>query len=219
MPGVLLPACLIIEVIESNKINMAIDLYLASASPRRKELLESMGLQIECCPANIEEIRQAAELPNQYVERLAVEKANAALSLQAQPQETIPFLGADTIVVCNGEVFEKPQDQADAMRMWHAMSGGQHQVLTAIAVLGIIDGELQKYTALSTNNVTLKAISNQEMSAYWQSGDPQDKAGAYGIQGRASAWVESIEGSFSGIMGLPLYETNQLLRHFGLNWL
>ena len=198
---------------------MAIDLYLASASPRRKELLESMGLQIECCPANIEELRQIEETPNQYVERLAFEKANAALLLQENQHLKIPFLGADTIVVCEGDVFEKPQGKSDAIRMWQTMSGGQHQVLTAIAVLGTINGKLQKYTAISLSKVSLKIISRQEMDDYWQSGEPQDKAGAYGIQGRASAWVESIEGSFSGIMGLPLYETNQILRHFGLNWL
>ncbi len=198
---------------------MAIDLYLASASPRRKELLESMGLQIECCPANIEELRHTSEKPQKYVERLALEKASASLSSFQVSEVSIPFLGADTVVVCDGYVFEKPRDKSDAIYMWQAMSGRQHQVLTAIAVMGAINGELQKYTAISVNKVALKAISSQEMDDYWQSGEPQDKAGAYGIQGRASAWVQSIEGSFSGIMGLPLYETNQVLRHFGLNWL
>ena len=198
---------------------MAIDLYLASASPRRKELLESMGLQIECCPADIEELRQTAEKPQKYVERLAIEKTFASLSSFQASEASIPFLGADTVVVCDGDVFEKPRDKSDAIHMWKTMSGRQHQVLTAIAVIGTINGELQKHTAISVNKVALKAISSQEMDDYWHSGEPQDKAGAYGIQGRASAWVQSIEGSFSGIMGLPLYETNQALRQFGLNWL
>ena len=145
---------------------MAIDLYLASASPRRKELLESMGLQIECCPANIEELRHTSEKPQKYVERLALEKASASLSSFQVSEVSIPFLGADTVVVCDGYVFEKPRDKSDAIYMWQAMSGRQHQVLTAIAVMGAINGELQKYTAISVNKVALKAISSQEMDDY-----------------------------------------------------
>ena len=203
----------------NNSSNTKFDLYLASASPRRKELLESMGLCVECCPMNVEEVRKQSEAPRQYVERLAVEKAKAALSSQVVTNKHVPVLAADTIVVCEHIVFEKPQNKADAMRMWQIMSGKRHQVLTAIAVMGVNDSQSQKYTALSVNNVLMKIISENEMETYWQSGEPRDKAGAYGIQGRASAWIESIEGSYSGIMGLPLYETNQALRLFGLNWL
>ena len=191
---------------------MAIDLYLASASPRRKELLESMGLRIECCPANIEELRQAEEAPIKYVERLAVEKANAAVTLQENQHTQIPFLGADTIVVCEGGVFEKPRDKFDAIDMWQAMSGGQHQVLTAIAILGVINGELRKYTAISVSKVSLKVISRREMDDYWQSGEPQDKAGAYGIQDWLGLiGITQIKGSYTNVMGLPTHLVYKML--------
>lgn len=202
---------------------MSFDLYLASQSPRRKELLESMGLQLKCCPADIDETASAGESPQNYVQRLALEKAKTAYANISKPVKNIPCLGADTIVACNGELFGKPKNKQDAQRMWHAMSASQHQVLTAIAVVCEVlnegSNELREQTALSLNQVSFKKVTDDEMDIYWQSGEPQDKAGAYGIQGRASAWIESIQGSYTGIMGLPLYETNEALKHYGLNWL
>lgn len=198
---------------------MSFDLYLASASPRRKELLESMGLRVHCCPADIDESPKKNELPEDYVLRLALEKSKTSLHSLDKPIDKTPCLGADTIVVCSGELFGKPQNKDDAMRMWRAMSGGKHQVLTAIAFVSLSNHVLEQHTALSVSHVAFKSLSDDEMEAYWQSGEPQDKAGAYGIQGRASAWVESIEGSYSGIMGLPLFETNQVLKTYGLAWL
>lgn len=195
------------------------DLYLASASLRRRELLESMGLIVSVCPADIDETPLLDEAPEQYVQRLSLKKAQAARercqTTKCQTINTKPFLGSDTIVACRGQLFGKPTDKVDAIRMWTAMSGAQHQVLTAVSVID----EHKQVTILSVNDVRFSQITDSAMQQYWQTGEPQDKAGAYAIQGFASAWVESIQGSFSGIMGLPLYETNQALKEFGLNWL
>ncbi len=212
--------------------NKDIDLYLASASPRRKELLESLGLRVFICPANIDETPLEQEVPESYVRRLALEKAQASmghlieneLAQMVKPiSQEIPCLGADTIVVCQGQLFGKPEDKDDAFRMWQAMSGAEHQVLTAVAVVGVTDNSSKansrEFLELSISDVTFKSLSSAEMETYWQTGEPQDKAGAYGIQGHAAAWVESIKGSYSGIMGLPLFEVNQILRQFGKNWL
>jgi len=198
---------------------MSIDLYLASASPRRLELLESMGLRVETCPADIDESILSGETPDEYVQRLSLEKAKASFLGLPNRVAGIPFLGSDTIVVCDGEVFGKPLGKEDAFRMWEAMSGNQHLVLTSVAIISDInDSNLQKVIT-SKSVVSLKVITEQEMQSYWQSSEPQDKAGAYGIQGKASAWVSSIQGSYTGIMGLPLFETNACLRKYGLNWL
>lgn len=205
-----------------------IDLYLASASPRRKQLLESLGLRVFTCPAYIDETPLAQEKPENYVRRLALEKAQSSLinltnnelkEIDGPLPEKIPCLGADTIVVCQGQLFGKPEDKNDAVRMWQAMSGREHHVLTAVAVIDGVTPESQKLLELSISNVRFKLLSNSEMDAYWETGEPQDKAGAYGIQGYAAAWVESIQGSYSGIMGLPLFEVNHVLRQFGKNWL
>ena len=188
-------------------------LHLASASPRRYDLLTSMGLKVNVCPANIDETPQQNETPEKYVQRLAREKARAALKKIGQSDK--PFLAADTVVVCQGSLFGKPTDETHAIKMWQAMSGRYHQVLTAIC---LTDGK-KTYTKLSSNDVLFHEISDQAMSQYWQTGEPQDKAGAYAIQGYAAAWVKSVKGSPSGIIGLPLYETNQMLRAFDLQWL
>ena len=202
------------------------DLYLASKSPRRKELLLAMGLSIRCVPADLDEEIQKHETPENYVQRLALEKAKSAFCKSPDRIQGVPFLGADTIVVCENEIFGKPQDKIDAFQMWNKMSGTQHTVLTAVSVIGenvsSNDKAEQPFTihsALSSNRVNFKKISLEEMENYWRTGEPQDKAGGYGIQGKASAWVVSIEGSYSGIMGLPLFETNQCLMSFGLHWL
>jgi len=194
-------------------------LILASASPRRKELLQSLGITTHVCPADIDESRLAGELPENYVDRLALEKATTAMRLLSQDTRVdagnLPILAADTIVTLNNQLFGKPKNQEDAIAIWQALSGKTHQVMTAIVLLT----ESQQYTALSTSQVSFKKLSKQEMQTYWQTGEPQDKAGAYAIQGFASAWVESISGSYSGIVGLPLHELNGLLTRVGLNWL
>ena len=198
---------------------MSFDLYLASSSPRRKALLESVGLKLLICPANIDEKALNHESPESYVRRLAVQKAKAAFKHCEDRVLNCPFLGSDTIVVCDGELFGKPLNEDDAIRMWTTMSGRKHQVLTSLAVIDGVENDAKQAVELSISHVQFKEISPAEMHAYWKSGDPQDKAGAYGIQGPASAWVESIQGSYTGIMGLPLFETNRALRQFNLNWL
>ena len=194
------------------------DLYLASASPRRRDLLESMGLEISLCPENIDETPMDGETPQLYVKRLAIEKARAAqtaLSVAGKLISDKPILGADTIVVCDGKLFGKPHSLEHALTMWKAMSGNTHQVMTAIAV--IMNEQVQ--SVISENQVSFCQIEQTQMMSYWESGEPQDKAGAYAIQGLSSAWVELVKGSFTGVMGLPMYETNRLLKPHGLNWL
>ena len=195
------------------------DLYLASASPRRKTLLESVGLKLYVCPANIDENVLANESSESYVRRLALQKAQAAINQCEQRILNCPFIGSDTIVACDGALFGKPVDEADALRMWKKMSGRSHQVLTSLAVIDGVDSSAKQVIELSVSDVQFKTLELSEMRAYWQTGEPQDKAGAYGIQGAASAWVDSIQGSYTGIMGLPLFETNRALKPFGLNWL
>jgi septum formation protein len=191
------------------------DFYLASASPRRRDLLKSMGFEVKVCPSDIDESPLLDELPVDYVQRLSIEKARTAYTTFTSVQDDKPFMGSDTIVVCRGQLFGKPKDRIDAMRMWQIMSGEDHQVLTAITLLNS-DKEVTK---LSVSKVTFCDISEASMDVYWKSGEPKDKAGAYGIQGLAAAWVESIDGSYSGIMGLPLFETNEALKSFDLNWM
>lgn len=202
-------------------------LVLASASPRRKELLSSLQINAYVCPADIDESRLNNESPQRYVERLAVEKAKAAMRLLKkeekkealkEPQEKIaslPILAADTIVTLDNQLFGKPKSYDDAIAIWQTLSGKTHEVMTAIALLT----ESAQYVALSTSKVSFIKLSEKAMTAYWETGEPVDKAGAYAIQGFASAWVESISGSYSGIVGLPLNELNTLLKHVDLNWL
>jgi len=194
-------------------------LILASASPRRKELLQSLGITTHVCSADIDESQLKGELPENYVERLALEKAKTVMSLLSQDAQfeigNLPILAADTIVTLNQQLFGKPKSQDDAMAIWQTLSGKTHEVMTAIALLK----ESQQYTALSTSKVSFKELNQQEMEMYWQTGEPADKAGAYAVQGFASAWVKSISGSYSGIVGLPLYELNGLLKKVGLSWL
>jgi len=194
-------------------------LILASASPRRKELLQSLGITTHVCSADIDESQLKGELPENYVERLALEKAKTVMSLLSQDAQVemgnLPILAADTIVTLNQQLFGKPKSQDDAIAIWQTLSGKTHEVMTAIALLK----ESQQYTALSTSKVSFKELNQQEMEMYWQTGEPVDKAGAYAVQGFASAWVKSISGSYSGIVGLPLYELNGLLKKVGLSWL
>ena len=183
-------------------------LHLASSSPRRQEILTALGLDFTVKAAEIEECRLADESPEQMVLRLATAKASAA------EVETARFvIGSDTAVVLDGDVLGKPRDQGDALTMLLRLSGRRHSVVTGVALLGP-DGA---QTALSTTDVFFREISRDEALAYWHSGEPHDKAGAYGIQGRGGAFVESIKGSYSGVVGLPVYETVQLLKNAGID--
>ncbi len=182
-------------------------LCLASASPRRLELLASIDVDCEVRPVDIDETPLPGELPRDYVCRLARVKALAGAVLSE-----LPVLGSDTAVVLDGEILGKPRDRAHALEMLAALSGNTHEVLTGVAVSGP-QGLLD---ICVTTRVTLRAISAAEAAAYWATGEPRDKAGGYGIQGRAAVFVSHIEGSHSAVVGLPLYETAELLARQGV---
>lgn len=184
-------------------------LILASGSPRRLELLEQIGLYPRVVTADIDESPVAGEAVDVFVQRLALEKAQKVASLPEAGAAVI--LAADTVGVLNNELLLKPRSKAHAFAMWTAMSNQWHEVLTAIAVVA----DDQHKVLLHRSNVRFATVSPAAMEVYWQTGEPQDKAGAYAIQGRAAVWVERIEGSYSSIMGLPLYETAALLKQFG----
>ncbi|WP_035339400.1 MULTISPECIES: Maf family protein [Dickeya] len=183
------------------------DLYLASASPRRRELLALLDLSFEILRTEVVEQRQPGETPEQYVSRLAQEKAQAGVAVA--PQD-LPVLGADTIVVLNGQVLEKPRDDDDAVRILRALSGQQHQVMTALALADRQHCLVQRVVT----GVQFRALSDDEIRRYIASGEPMDKAGAYGIQGKGGAFVKAIFGSYHAVVGLPLVELIELLSHF-----
>ena len=182
-------------------------LYLASNSPRRAELLNQIGVSFSRVEANIEECPQSGESAVQYVSRLALQKALAGF---ANSDKTRPVLGADTIVVQQGKILEKPRNQTHAREMLNMLSGATHQVLTAVA---LVDNRQQKQI-LVTTDVTFKTLTEQDISDYWQTDEPLDKAGGYGIQGIGGKFVTHINGSYSAVVGLPLYETDTLIKDF-----
>lgn len=183
---------------------------LASNSPRRRELLSQIGVSHIVTAADIDESVLSGEQPRAYVTRLAREKA-LAVRRAGQP---LPVLAADTTVVVDGRVFGKPRDRADAVYMLSELSGRAHEVLTAVALVGAHGvGE-----RLSSSTVCFRKISAEECAAYWETGEPRDKAGGYAIQGLGAVFVESLTGSYSAVMGLPLFETGELLRLAGVKY-
>ncbi len=186
-------------------------IVLASASPRRTELLQTVGIAHEVLPADIDEQQHPGESPVEYVVRMAQEKATMVASLL--PQRKV--LAADTIVVINQRVLGKPRDCLEAVRFLRLLSGKTHQVMTAVAVASHIRGELQLQHCLQTSRVTFSFLTDQVISRYVATGEPLDKAGGYALQGRGAMLVEHLSGSFSGVVGLPLVETEKLLREFG----
>ncbi len=184
-----------------------VTLYLASGSPRRRELLTQLGLTFERLVTDVEEQRQPNEAATSYVRRLANEKARAGVALAAQD---LPVLGADTIVVLNGEVLEKPRDGAHAAEMLGKLSGQTHQVMTAVALAD----RQQSLDCLVTTDVTFRVLTASDISDYVATGEPMDKAGAYGIQGTGGNFVRKINGSYHAVVGLPLVETGELFSHF-----
>ncbi|MDU6926165.1 nucleoside triphosphate pyrophosphatase [Franconibacter helveticus] len=181
--------------------------YLASGSPRRQELLAQLGVTFERLITGLEEVRRENESAQHYVSRLAREKAQAGV---AKAPLDLPVLGADTIVILNGEVLEKPQDKAHARAMLRQLSGQTHQVMTAVAVAD----KRQVMDCLVVTEVTFRALSEADIDAYVASGEPMDKAGAYGIQGLGGCFVRKINGSYHAVVGLPLVETYELLSNF-----
>ncbi len=182
-------------------------LHLASSSPRRRQILECMGLEFTAAGVGVDEQQHPGEAADIMVLRLATAKACAVPAGSGRV-----VLGADTAVVLDGEVFGKPANREDALRMLGRLSGRRHEVMTGVAVR---TGGATK-TALSVTEVTFREIGPDEALDYWQSGEPEGKAGAYAIQGRGGAFVASIAGSYTGVVGLPVLETADLLRWAGI---
>ena len=185
------------------------ELILASSSPRRQELLREIGIGFQVHAANINEDRISGEIPALYARRLAREKAEAV----AAHYPLSYVLGADTIVVVDGEVLGKPKDPADALRMLRLLSGRGHEVMTAVSL--VAPGTLAE-TRASTTKVYFRELAEDEIQRYVAGGEPMDKAGAYAIQGGASRWADRIEGEFSNVVGLPLSLVTDMLRANGL---
>ena len=185
-------------------------LHLASASPRRREILESLGLRFTYAGVDVDEKRFDGEAADTMALRLAIAKAEAAGI--AAGNDTV-ILAADTVVTLGDAVFGKPVSRQDALDMLAGLSGQSHKVVTAVAVLH--HGELR--TALSESIVRFRAINPDEAVQYWQSGEPRDKAGAYAIQGKGGIFVESLSGSYSGVVGLPVFETVRMLGEAGVH--
>lgn len=189
-------------------------LFLASGSPRRRELLTQIGVPFQVVSASIDETPLSDECPAAYVERLARAKARAGREHLLGASVSAPFcvLGSDTAVVLDDQILGKPVDEADALSMLMALSGREHEVLTAIAILAAERCE----TRVVRSRVSFRTISQQEAAQYWASGEPQDKAGGYAIQGLAAVFVAGLNGSYSGVVGLPVCETAELLGQFGI---
>ena len=180
-------------------------LYLASASPRRRELLTQLGYRFAILKVDVPEVHQPGEHAADYARRLACAKAEAGwLACEG----SLPVLGSDTIVVLDDVVLEKPVDEADASRMLAALSGREHQVMTAVALATPERCDVR----LVTTNVAFRKLDEAEIEAYWRTGEPCDKAGAYAIQGIAGKFVSRLEGSYSAVVGLPLLETDLLIK-------
>lgn len=195
-------------------------LYLASRSPRRRELLTQIGVQFDTIVlrhhpregSEVDETPRAGESPAVYVERVARAKAELGARLVGWRRlQSQPVLGADTTLEVDGEILGKPLDSEDAMAILRRLSGKAHRVLTAVAV--VFEGRIE--SVLSVSEVRFGVLDEAQIRNYVASGEPMDKAGAYGIQGRAGQFVEHLVGSYSGVMGLPLFETAALLRRFG----
>tara|TARA_R110002096_G_scaffold110035_13_gene240548 strand:- start:6903 stop:7478 length:576 start_codon:yes stop_codon:yes gene_type:complete len=187
-------------------------LILASASPRRAELLQQLGLSFVINAVGIDESPMVDETPETYVKRLALEKARAVK--QHYLEDDVLVLGSDTAVIVDGHILGKPDDDQHALQMLKELSGKIHQVLTSVALIG-----QQESYVLSKNAVSFKELNDDELAWYLATGESKDKAGAYAIQGKAALFIRRIEGSFSGVMGLPLYETGQLLKQQGVDCL
>ncbi len=192
---------------------MAYQLILASTSPRRKELLQQIGVEFTQMSVDINEDVKPGESAEDYVLRLAAEKSAAGFAqLDAQTQQNCLVLSADTTVVCDGHILAKPTDLEDSKKILMQLSAREHSVFTAV---GLHSRDKTQQQLVSTQ-VRFRALSSAEIEAYWQTGEPQDKAGSYGIQGFAAVFVESIQGSYSNVVGLPLCETAQLLNQFNI---
>ena len=191
--------------------SMAAQIILASASPRRRELLQQIGIKAIVQSVDVDEAQKQNETVRDYVERLAMEKAQCGFDTISN-DEQLPVLGSDTIVEIDGEILGKPENRQQAKKMLMQLSGKNHQVYTSVAIVT----HDKSVIMTSSSQVEFKTLEAQEIDSYLASGEADDKAGAYAIQGIAAQFVKNINGSFSGVMGLPLYETVELLKQCGV---
>ncbi len=185
-------------------------IFLASQSPRRRELLLQIGVTHDVVRVDVSERRLDGETAHDFVARVALDKARAGWQA-LRGQQRRPVLGADTAVVVDGRILGKPRDREAALAMLQLLSGRTHEVLTAVALVAGSEA-----VRTSTSSVTFRTLEEAECAAYWETGEPADKAGAYAVQGLAAVFIARLEGSYSGVMGLPLFETAQLLDEFGI---
>ena len=189
-------------------------IYLASRSPRRHALLQQIALPFRPLSVDVDESAGEAESAEVYVIRLALEKARAGWAQLGESDPQLPVLGADTAVVLDdGQILGKPTDRAEGLAMLEKLSGRVHRVLTGLALV-----DDREATRLSVSSVGFRELDKADIEAYWATGEPADKAGAYAIQGRGAVFVNHLEGSYSGVMGLPLYEVTDLLGEFNLDY-
>lgn len=188
---------------------MSPSLYLASQSPRRRELLSQIGVLYDVISVSVPEQHESGEPPEDYVSRLAASKSSAGWEAS---RRDAPVLGADTIVVADERILEKPRDREEAIAMLLELSGREHRVLTAVAVTS----NQGQSGVISQSKVHFRDISREEAERYWDSGEPEDKAGGYAIQGFGAVFVASLQGSYSGVVGLPLMETQAILAEHGV---
>lgn len=188
------------------------EIYLASHSPRRRELLQQIGMAFTPLDVAVDETYDEYESSEVFVIRLALAKARAGWA-QVADKAPMPVLGADTVVVLDDRVLGKPEGHAEAVAMLRALSGNEHQVLTGVAL-----ADDREATRLSVNRVRFRELTEADIERYWASGEPMGKAGAYAIQGRGGVFCEHLEGSYSGVMGLPLFETADLLDEFAIDY-
>ena len=189
----------------------ATQIYLASASPRRRELLRQIGVSYRLLPVAVDETPLPEEIPAAYVARLAQAKAQTGLQILGR-RKPYPVLGADTAVVIDGVILGKPNHRQEGLAMLALLSGREHQVLSAVALATATRDRV----TVQESRVRFRQLTVAECEAYWNSGEPLDKAGGYAIQGRAAAFIAELHGSYSGVMGLPLFETAELLRQFDI---
>ncbi len=186
-------------------------LYLASASPRRRELLRQIGVAYRRLPVEVDETPLPSESPRDYVARLALAKARSGWRTLGR-RTPRPVLGADTAVVVDAAILGKPRDRAEGLAMLTRLSGREHQVFSAVALAT----GAREIVKVQESQVRFRELTAAERAVYWNSGEPLDKAGGYAIQGRAATFITDLRGSYSGVMGLPLFETAELLREFGI---
>ena len=190
-------------------------IYLASSSPRRQQLLDQIKVRYLLLAPQINETPRPQEPPVDYALRIAIEKARTGRKLQQEATPSIPYLpvlGADTVVTSDNNIFGKPKNREDSLNMLEQLSGKSHDVISAIALIT----RNKEYTAVCTSSVTFRHTTPEEREQYWLSGEPEDKAGSYAIQGTGAVFISNISGSYSGVMGLPLFETAKILQESGI---